>query len=105
MGKRDTAFAWLGRPASYDTNAKRDGSKESGARALHRPAARRGVRDPRSRLFPGRAVGNRRARVGARPRPGRRRAGPRDATLVRALDDGPVSYTHLRAHETGRNLV
>ena len=22
-----------------------------------------------------------------------------------AINDGPVSYTHLRAHETGRNLV
>src|SRR5665213_1428389 len=27
------------------------------------------------------------------------------ASVVRALFYGPVSYTHLRAHETGRNLV
>ena len=25
--------------------------------------------------------------------------------LLEAMASGPVSYTHLRAHETGRNLV
>src|SRR5678810_165833 len=30
---------------------------------------------------------------------------PRDVGDSVAACDGPVSYTHLRAHETGRNLV
>ncbi len=86
------------RPASFDELGRAKGSgRRSRARAVHRPAARRGVRGACARLFPDRAHGNRAAGGGARPgagrgdpgRPRRCPAFPRstmDGYAVRAAD-------------------
>src|SRR5674476_899475 len=66
-----------------------------GRRPARPPAGAAGRRSaPADRRLRPRLAGALRARVPAA-----------DPTAGRALPTDPVSYTHLRAHETGRNLV
>ncbi len=78
------------------TNADGKGLKEVGARALYRHGARRGVRVLCARFFPDPTVGNRSARRGARPRPGRRRDRGRDPARVRPLHHGRLRRSRGR---------